>query len=166
MRSTHNAPASLIRRSVLILVLAVTFVAVPLTARRASSAEPQAPAMAFKADAGMVFYQIKPDKTADFEQVMAKVKEALGKIDDPVRKQQAASWRIFKADEPMGGNVLYVFFMDPAVKGADYDFVKMLAEGFKDDPKTVQDLYAKLKGAFAGGGNLLNLRLIQKMGGS
>ena len=165
MRSTHNAPVSRIRRSVLILVLAVTFVAVPLAARRATAAPQQAPAMAFKADAGMVFYQIKPDKTADFEQVMAKVKEALGKIDDPVRKQQAASWRIFRADEPMAGNVLYVFFMDPAVKGADYDFVKMLAEGFKDDPKMVQDLYAKLKGAFAGGGNLLNLRLVQKMGG-
>ena len=162
MRSTLSAPGSRIRRSIFVAVFAVTLVAVPLTARPAHA---QAPALAFKADAGMVFYQIKPDKTADFEEVMGKVKEALGKSSDPVRNQQAQSWRIFKADEPMAGNVLYVFFMDPAVKGADYDFVKMLGEGFKDDPKLVTDLYAKLKGAFAGGGNLLNLRVVQRMGG-
>jgi len=163
MRSTLNAPASWIRRSVLILVFAVTLVAVPVSMRAADS--PQAPALAFKADAGMVFYQIKPTATADFEEVMAKVKEALAKSEDPIRRKQAGSWRIFKADEPMNGNTLYIFFMDPAVQGADYDFVKMLGEGFKDDPKMVQDLYAKLKGAFAGGGNLLNLRLVQRMGG-
>jgi hypothetical protein len=159
MRSTLNAPVFGIRRLVPVWLLAVTFVAVTLAARPANAQ------MEFKADAGMVFYQIKPGATADFEEVMAKVKEALAKSEDPVRKQQAQSWRVFKAAEPMAGNVLYVFFMDPAVKGADYDFVKMLGEGFKDDPKMVQDLYAKLKGAFAGGGNLLNLTLIQRMGG-
>lgn len=165
MRSTLIAPASRMRRSILILIFAVTLVAVPATLRTARAEVPQAPAMAFKADAGMVFYQIKPGSTAAFEEVMAKVREALAKSADPVRKQQAQSWRLFKADEPMTGNVLYVFFMDPAVKGADYDFVKMLGEGFKEDPKLVQDLYDKLKGAFAGGGNLLNLRLVQRMGG-
>jgi hypothetical protein len=163
MRSTLNAPASRIRRSVLILVFAATLVAVPVGMRAAET--PQTPAMAFKADAGMVFYQIKPSGTKDFEEVMAKVREALAKSEDPTRQKQAQSWRIFKAAEPMAGNTLYIFFMDPAVQGADYDFVKMLGEGFKDDPKMVQDLYAKLKGAFAGGGNLLNLSLVQRMGG-
>jgi hypothetical protein len=162
MRSTLNVPGSWIRRSVLILAFAVTLVAVPVAMRAAET--PQAPALAFKAEAGMVFYQIKPSGTKDFEEVMAKVKEALAKSEDPARRKQASSWRLFKADEPMTGNVLYIFFMDPAVPGADYDFVKMLGEGFKDDPKMVQDLYAKLKGAFAGGGNLLNLRLVQRMG--
>ena len=33
---------------------------------------------------------IKPDKTADFETVMAKLKEALTKSEKPERKQQAA----------------------------------------------------------------------------
>ena len=163
MRSTLTAPVSWVRRSVLILIFAVTLVAVPVGMRAAET--PQAPALAFKADAGMVFYQIKPTGTKAFEEVMAKVKEALAKSEDPTRRKQAASWRLFKAEEPMNSNVLYIFFMDPAVRGADYDFAKMLSEGFKDDPALVQDLWAKLKEAFAGGGNLLNLTLVQRMGG-
>ena len=69
----------------------------------------------FASDAGMVLNFIKPDKTADFEAVMAKLKEALQKSDKPERKQQAASWKVFKSPEPAaGGNVLYVFVIDPA----------------------------------------------------
>ena len=166
MRSTLIPPALGFRRPVVVVLFAAALV-VALSAFRAGAKDgPQdQPAMAFKSDVGMVFYQIKPSGTADFEFVMSKVKEALSKSEDATRRQQARSWRIFKAEEPMGANVLYVFFMDPAVKGADYDFVKMLAEGFKDDPAMVQDLYAKLKGAFAGGGNLLNLNLSVSMGG-
>ena len=41
----------------------------------------------------MIFNVIKPDKTADFEAVLARVKDALGRSQDPKRKQQALSWR-------------------------------------------------------------------------
>ena len=43
----------------------------------------------FTADAGMIFSVVKPDKTTDFEAVMARVKEGLAKSQDPKRKQQA-----------------------------------------------------------------------------
>ena len=34
--------------------------------------------------------------------------------ENPVRKQQAAGWRVFKAAEPVpGGNALYVCLVDP-----------------------------------------------------
>ena len=46
---------------------------------------------------------IKPDKTADFEMVMGKVKEALAKSEKPERKQQAAGWKVFKADRARSG---------------------------------------------------------------
>ena len=48
----------------------------------------------------MVLNFIKPDKTADFEMLVAKLKEALQKSEKPERKQQAASWKVFKAAEP------------------------------------------------------------------
>ena len=51
-------------------------------------------------DGGMVLNFIKADKTADFEAVMAKLKEALQKSDKPERKQQAASWKVFKSPDP------------------------------------------------------------------
>src|SRR6185295_8044915 len=45
----------------------------------------------FAGDGGMVLNFIKPDKTADFEAVMAKLKEALNKSEKPGRKEQAKS---------------------------------------------------------------------------
>jgi len=59
-----------------------------------SAGEPQAaqPTRVFASDAGIVLNFIKPDKTADFEMIVSKLKEALAKSDKPERKQQAASW--------------------------------------------------------------------------
>ena len=48
----------------------------------------------------MVLNFIKPDKTADFEAVIAKLKEALAKSEKPERKQQAAGWKVFKSPDP------------------------------------------------------------------
>ena len=62
--------------------------------------------------------QIKPDKTADFESVMAKLRDALTKTDKPERKQQASGWKIYKSTEPgPGGNVLYVAVINPVAQG-------------------------------------------------
>ena len=80
---------------------------------------------------------------------MGKLNEALQKSEEPERKQQAASWKVFKSPEPgPNGNVLYIFVIDPAVKGADYTVSKILAEAF---PTEVQDLYKKFSDAYAGG---------------
>lgn len=109
----------------------------------------------------MMFLLIKPDKTADFEAVMAKVKEALGKSQDPKRKQQAQNWQMFKATEPgPGGNVLYIWWLDPPAKNADYTISALLAEAF---PTEVQDLWTKYTGAFVSGQTMLNLTLTLNM---
>lgn len=116
----------------------------------------------FASDAGLVLNFIKPDKTADFEAVMGKLKEALGKSDKPERKQQAASWKVFKSPDPAaGGNALYVFVIDPAVKDADYTVSTILAEGF---PQEVQTLYKQYADSYASGQNFVNLTLVQKLG--
>ena len=60
----------------------------------------------FPNDGGMVLNFIKPDKAEDFELVMSKLKEALMKSEKPERKQQAASWKVFKSPDPAGANVL------------------------------------------------------------
>jgi hypothetical protein len=109
----------------------------------------------FTADAGMIFNVIKPDKTADFEAVLARVKEALGKSQDPKRKQQALSWRVFKGLEAgPGGNVVYIFFMDPAAKEEDYSVTTILTEAF---PNEAQDLWSKYTACFVSGQTMLNL---------
>jgi hypothetical protein len=112
----------------------------------------------FGSDAGLVLNFIKPEKTGDFEAVVAKVKEALQNSDKPERKQQAASWKVFRALEPGGnGSVLYVFKMDPAVRGADYTVSTILAEAF---PSEVQALYKQYADTYALGQNFVNLALV------
>jgi hypothetical protein len=98
----------------------------------------------FPSGAGILFFYVKPDKSADFEAVVARLSEALDKTQDPVRKQQAASWRILKSVELQTDSPVYVFVFDPAVVGADYDPVKVLSEAA---PAELQALYAKLKDA-------------------
>ena len=116
----------------------------------------------FASDAGMVLNFIKPDKTADFEAVIVKLKEALQKSEKPERKQQAASWKVFKSPDPAaGGNVLYVFMIDPSVKGADYTVSTILSEAF---PTEVQALYKQYAEAYASGQNFVNLSLVSDLG--
>jgi hypothetical protein len=106
----------------------------------------------------MVLNFIKADKTADFEAVIVKLKEALQKSEKPERKQQAASWKVFKSPDPaQGGNVLYVFVIDPSVKGADYTVSTILNEAF---PQEVQALYKQYAEAYASGQNFVNLSLV------
>src|SRR5262249_19465177 len=105
----------------------------------AQGAQPAPTARTFGNDAGMVLNFIKPDKTADFEAVVAKLKEALAKSEKPERKEQAKSWRVFKSPDPAANSsVLYVFSIDPAVKDADYTVSTILAEAV---PTEMQALY-------------------------
>ena len=149
--------------------IAVGFVVCVLSAgsamaQQAAPAQQAAAAPAarlFASDGGMVLNFVKPDKTADFEAVIAKLKEALQKSPKPERKQQAASWKVFKAVEPgPAGSALYVFIVDPPVKGADYTVSTILAEAF---PQEVQTLYKMYAEAYAQGQNFVNLQLVNDL---
>jgi len=134
----------------------------PAPAAPAAAAQAAPTARMFASDGGMVLNFIKPDKTADFEAVIGKLKEALQKSAKPERKQQAASWKVFKSPDPAaGGNVLYVFMIDPSVKGADYTVSTILAEAF---PTEVQALYKQYADAYASGQNFVNLSLVSDLG--
>ena len=150
--------------------IAVGLLIVLLSATAARAQQPPAPAQGaqqvsnariFPNDAGMVLNFIKPDKTADFEAVMAKLKEALEKSEKPERKQQAASWRVFKSADPAGANTLYVYIIDPVVKGADYQVSNIIAEAF---PAEANDLLKKYAECYAQGMNILNLITLQDLG--
>ena len=111
----------------------------------------------FASDAGMVLNFIKPDKTADFEAVMVKLKEAMQKSDKPERKQQAAGWKVFKSPDPANGNVLYVFIIDPAVKEADYQLSNIIIEGYSG--AEANEILKKYADAYAQGINIVNLNM-------
>ncbi|PYR25505.1 MAG: hypothetical protein DMF98_11965, partial [Acidobacteria bacterium] len=97
----------------------------------------------FPGDGGVILNYIKADKTADFEMVIGKLKEALAKSEKPERKAQGAGWKLFKATEPgPGGAVIYVFIMDPVAKGAEYSVGNILVEAFGDEGRTLYKTYS------------------------
>ena len=108
---------------------------------------PAKPVLPLEGDAVVMTVLIKPDKTADFEFVLNKLKEALAKSEKPERKQQAAGWKVFKSSQQAQGNAVYLMRIDPVIKGQEYDITRLIAEVF---PVEVQEIFAKYKDAFAG----------------
>ena len=97
----------------------------------AAQAEPAKNPFMFMSDGSLLINYVKPDKTADFEMVMGKIKEALAKSEKPERKAQAEGWKIFKTDLPgPGGAVTYFAIVDPVIKGNDYNMRQILTEAF------------------------------------
>ena len=116
----------------------------------------------FGGDAAVVVYYVRADRSADFEAVLARVKEALQKSRNPVRKQQAAGWKVFKSPDPVGEDVvLYVFAIDPAVKGASYSVGTILSEAF---PGEAEALYKKFGDALSKGQLRIDLNGVMTMG--
>ncbi len=129
---------------------------------RAVAQQPAAAGRVFGSDAGMVLNFIKADKAADFEAIVSKLKDALQKSEKSQRKAQAAGWKVFRAVEPgANGSVLFLFVLDPAVKGADYTVSTILNEAF---PAEVQDLYKRYSEAYASGQNIVNLNVVTRLG--
>jgi hypothetical protein len=147
--------------SIIALALALGFLLAPVPS--AVAQEAAKPALVFQGDAGLILLYVKAEKTADFEALMAKLKEGYAKIDTPETKQAAASLKLLKA--PNGpapaGAVLYMLLADPAVKGAEYAFLPTLYKAFPAEAKSFLDKWQDVK--HATGPVVWDLQLISKM---
>jgi hypothetical protein len=133
----------------------------PATPQAATPQSGRAPTLAFASDAGIILSPINPKMTAVFEDVMQKVRDALEKSADPVRKQQAAGWKVFKGTEAYQGGTLYISVMDPAVKGADYNVFELLVEVMGDTEARV--LFEEFRTAFSGSQHVVNMSRLMSM---
>ena len=132
----------LLRSSAAIVALVITVAS--LAAQGTPAAPPKAAASeyVFATGAGILFFHVRPERVQDFEAVTSRLAEVLEQATDPIRKQQASSWRVFRSAEVPRDTVIYVFVFDPAVVGADYDPIKILGEA---SPAEVQTLYERLR---------------------
>lgn len=127
------------------LIVLVPALATPSAAQ--DPAPPQAPLPAATADynfptgAGLLFFYVRPDKRTEFEAVASRIAQVLEASEDPVRRQQAAHWRMYNSVETVREQAIYVFFFDPALPEADYDPVRILGQGL---PAEAQALYLRL----------------------
>jgi hypothetical protein len=150
-------PRSIFSATLLILAaasalpLATTQAPAPQAAGTAvtSPVPPTKPLFELNSEVALITLFIKPDKTADFEFVLSKLRDALQKSDKPERKQQAAGWQVFRSPQQVQGNAVYIMRIDPVVKGQEYDITRLIAEVF---PVEVQEIFPKYRDAFAGRG--------------
>lgn len=114
----------------------------------------------FDTPAGILLVQIKPDKTAAFEEMYGKLKAGMAKSTDETLKKQAAGLKVYKSADPFNSNVLYVVLLDPAVPASEYDLFKMLAKTMTPEeqraPETA-DMWKRYSEAFAAGLSKLSL---------
>lgn len=104
--------------------------------------------LTFDGDIALWSVAVKPDKTADFEQVIAKLKESLAKSEKPEAKQQAAGWKVMKGVKMPDGNIIYTHVITPVVPGADYTVMQNIYDVVKD-PTEQRALFDLYRGAFA-----------------
>ena len=85
-------------------------------------------ALTIDADAAIVTILIRPERAAAFDQILQKLKAALQRSKNPLRKAQAAGWQVFRTEEQGQGNVSYLMRLDPVVRDLEYDIVGILSE--------------------------------------
>lgn len=151
-----------VRRRVGVMALGMVMGVLSAGVARAQDA-PKANPYVFAGDGAVLLNFVKADHVADYEAVFAKLKEALTKSEKPERKQQAESWKLFKAAGAGPGNtVIYVSVIYPAVKGADYTVTTLLQEAFPAEARDLYTKYAESLGTPAG--NLFPLTLLSDLG--
>jgi hypothetical protein len=98
----------------------------------------------FTGDIVVMAFAINPDKTADYEKVIAQLKGALSKSEAPEAKEQLAGWKIIKNAMPNpDGSIVYIHIISPVVKGADYSVMNNIYAAVKDpaEQKAVFEMY-------------------------
>lgn len=134
------------------VLMIVTAIAVAASGRIVDAQGPAAaathpPAFTMSGDIALWTVAIKPDKTTDYEGVLAKLRHALTHSSDPTRQKQAAGWKVMRIGKPMpDGNVAYVHVISPVVPAADYAVLQTLYDELPDERQQLYDLY---RGAFA-----------------
>ena len=113
----------------------------------------------YTGDVVIAGYAINADKVADYEKVVATLKDALTKSSRPEAKQQMAGWKVIKGMNQPDGSALYLHIISP-VKDADYSITNLVYEVVKDpvEQKAFFDLYrgALLKPLFVIQGPLVS----------
>ena len=124
----------------------------------AAQPQPAAPAKTtYTGDTVIVMYAIIPGKEADYEQVITKLRDALGKSAAPEAKQQLAGWKVVKSEKPLTADgPTYIHVISPVVKGADYSIVNIVYAVSTDDEKLA--FYNLYKGALKGALSLVQAK--------
>jgi len=132
----------------------------PAAQAPAEPAKPAAPKLTIASPSGALLVPIKPDQTAVFEEFAKKLLAGLAKSTDPTLKQQAAGLKIYKSEEKIGANALYVVVIEPVVPNSEYELFALLSKTMTEAElraPEAADMWKRYTAAFAAGPNRLSL---------
>ena len=150
----------------IIVALAVDVVLGSSFASRSEAAAQ--PVTTFSGGAAMMTNVVDPSKTADFERVMRAYGDGLAGSSNAEYNRMAAGFKVYRAVEPGPDNfVVYYWFIDPVISGANYAVAKVLADEHAGGPPSngdeVRELFGAYQEALTGGGQApANLNLIME----
>jgi hypothetical protein len=129
------------------VLLAGAILVLPAFSQLASAQEKAPQKTTYTGDAVLAAYVVNAGKEADYDKVIATLKDALAKSPRPEAKQQLAGWKVIKnsANQP-DGSPLYVHIITPVVKDADYSITNIVYE-VVTDPMERTDFFNLYKGA-------------------
>jgi hypothetical protein len=131
------------------VLLAGALLIVPALSQNAFAQATPPQKTTYTGDMIILAYAINADKTADYEKVVATLKDALSKSTKPEAKQQLAGWKIIKNSMPQpDGSIVYVHVVT-VVKDADYSITNIVYE-VVTDPMERTNFYNLYKGALKG----------------
>ena len=117
------------------------------------------PPLVFAAKTGVVLTFVLPDKVDEFERFLTEFRGVLAASEDPIRQQQAGTWRVFKSsDAGPNGSVVYVGLIRPVLRGANYNIATLMAEELPEDEE--QSLMDRFRRTLAQPPSALNLEAV------
>ena len=115
-------------------------------AAAAQESSPLGPPINYTGEVVIAAYTVNPGKDADYEKVIATLKDALQKSTRPEAKQQLAGWQVIKNELAQGdGSSLYVHIIKN-VPNADYSITNLVYE-VNTDPAARTAFYELYRGA-------------------
>lgn len=128
-------------------VLAGAILMLPAFSHRAFAQQAAAPQKTtYSGDLVLAAYAINGDKTADYEKVIATLRDSLSKSERPEAKQQMAGWKIIRNSTPQpDGSVVYIHIITP-IPDADYSISNLVYE-VVTDPEARTAFFELYRGA-------------------
>jgi hypothetical protein len=118
--------------------------------------------LVFAARAGIVLNYVKADRVEQFEAALAELRKALETSENPIRRQQADGWQFFRAEEAgPSETVVFVFAVDPVLRGADYAIRAVLEDALAEDE--AMRIAREFADSLAAAQVVLNLELVADM---
>ena len=129
------------------IVLAGAMMMLPAFSHGTAFAQQAPQKTTFAGDMVIWAFNVNADKAADYEAVVAKLKDSLAKSERPEAKQQLAGWKVMKnAQAQPDGSLVYIHVISPVVADADYSITNIVYDVVKD-PAEQTAFYEQYRGA-------------------